>query len=123
MRFAQISFLYWLWAVPIVVGFLVWANRNKQKKAHTFAAPNLFQEIAADFSAKQQTYKLILLVTVFIFSRTFINFAILLSRDEIELDKLSKFSSLALFICLNCLDFFLTFPIGQHHTRQALTSF
>src|SRR3989338_7810492 len=68
MRFAQISFLYWLWAVPIVVGFLVWANRNKQKKAHTFAAPNLFQEIAADFSAKQQTYKIILLVTVFIFS-------------------------------------------------------
>src|SRR5262245_5675016 len=68
MRFADPQMFHWFWLIAGFVLFLWWALGRKDKIMERFIVKDLLDEVAANYSRKNQNLKNILLIFVLIFS-------------------------------------------------------
>jgi len=68
MHFAQINMLIWLWAVIVLILFLLWANQRRINALENFAQAHLLKDIAFHFDPQKAKYKNIILVVVVLFA-------------------------------------------------------
>jgi len=67
MRFGNLSYLLFLWIVPGVIVFYIYAFRKKAKYIQLFSEKRLFRQLTPDVSRKRQVFKVFLLVLSIIF--------------------------------------------------------
>jgi Ca-activated chloride channel family protein len=67
MRFARPEFLYLLWALPILVLFLIWAFRIRRKRLEKVTGSKLAPKLTEEFSRGKAILKAVLLMGFFLF--------------------------------------------------------
>jgi Ca-activated chloride channel family protein len=64
-RFAQPEYLYFLFALPLLIGIFILAGMRQAKARKQFASSELFQRIAREHSSRKEVLKASLLVLAF----------------------------------------------------------
>ncbi|MBI3872086.1 MAG: VWA domain-containing protein [candidate division Zixibacteria bacterium] len=67
MRFGSSQWLWALWAIPLIVGFLVWVTRRRLRLATLFAEPSLWSRLAGPDPAWPRRWRPVLLVIALVF--------------------------------------------------------
>lgn len=68
MKFAQPQLLNFLWLVPVIAAFLIWAYRQYRQRIFRFVEHKLFHHAVNDFHWPALKTKMFLLLMVFVFS-------------------------------------------------------
>lgn len=67
MRFAQPNYIVFFWVVLLLILFLFWAFKKKQRIMRRFAEEGLLKEIAASVDTRKQKIKAVLIVCATVF--------------------------------------------------------
>ncbi len=68
MNFARPQYLNFLWALPLMVAFLLWSLRRRRRRLEAFVSPALASRLAFDFSRAKAIWRSVLLTGFFGFS-------------------------------------------------------
>ncbi|MCK5450413.1 MAG: VWA domain-containing protein [Candidatus Omnitrophica bacterium] len=65
MKFGALYLAVWLWIIPVIIVFLHWSGRAREKALRRFAKDNTLSEIAGSFDPKRKRIKDIVIVVSF----------------------------------------------------------
>ena len=67
MRFGDLSYLLFLWVIPVIILFYIYAFRKKDKYIKLFSEKDLFCQLTPDVSRRRQVFKAFLLILAVLF--------------------------------------------------------
>jgi Ca-activated chloride channel family protein len=67
MRFAQVETLFALFAIPVLVAFMLWARNSRQRARDRFAQPSKLAVLAQSYSRAGRVTKFVFLLLAFVF--------------------------------------------------------